>query len=42
MQDKFKNINNKPHFLADQLIKNQREEKFKLIKPVSLKKIVSY
>ena len=38
MQDKFKNINNKPHFLAAQLIKNQREEEFKLIKPVNLKK----
>ncbi len=38
MQDKFKNINNKPHFLAAQLIKNQREAEFKLIKPVSLKK----
>ena len=38
MQDKFKNINNKPHFLAAQLFKNKREEEFKLIKPVSLKK----
>ena len=38
MQDKFKNINNKPHFLAVQLFKNKREEEFKLIKPVSLKK----
>ena len=38
MQDKFKNINNKPHFLAAHLIKNQREEELKLIKPVNLKK----
>ena len=42
MQDKLKNINNKPNFLANQLIKNQREKEFKLIKPVNLKKIVSY
>ena len=38
MQDKLKNINTKPNFLATQLIKSQREKEFKLIKPVNLKK----
>ena len=38
MQDKFKDINDKSHFLATQLLKNERKEEFKLINPVYFKK----
>ena len=38
MQDKLKNINNKPHFLATELLKNKRKEELKLINPVNFKK----
>ena len=42
MQDKLKNINKKPHFLATQLLKDQSKEEFKLINNVNLKKRVNY
>lgn len=38
MQDKLKNINSKPHFLATELLKNKRKEELKLINPVNFKK----
>tara|TARA_Y100000589_G_C27185161_1_gene642337 strand:- start:188 stop:853 length:666 start_codon:yes stop_codon:yes gene_type:complete len=38
MQDKLKNINKKPHFLATQLLKDQSKEEFKLLNNVNLKK----
>ena len=38
MQDKLKNIDSKPHFLATELLKNKRKEELKLINPVNFKK----
>lgn len=38
MQDKFKDINEKSHFLVSQLLKNERKEECKLISTLNFKK----